>query len=179
MRLRFTTASQVFDAFPSARDGVSAAITDAHPLVYVKQLHESAMPEEAIAFCAYMLPRREAVQWACQCVRGMNPEIEGEAVNLISIAEQWVEVPEEENRLAAMEAGTAAVNSGPAAWCALAAGWSGGSLIGEPHQPVPPAPDLTAQLVRAAILTALAFVPPKQRQAQLSSAVRAAVSLVE
>lgn len=179
MRLRFTTASQVFDAFPSVRDGVTAAPSDLHPVAFVKSLQGSHSPEDALAFCAYMLPRREAVEWACRCVREMNANLDSAARGSLDIAEQWVSVPEEENRRSALDHGIAAVNSGPAAWCALAAGWSGGSLMGEPHQPVPPPPDATAQLVRAAVLTALAFVPAKGRRDQLDAAVRSALSFVE
>lgn len=179
MRLRFTTANQVFDAFPTAREEISQAPSEVHPLVFLKQLQDSSMPEDAIGFCAYMLPRREAVHWACHCIRASSSEITGDNARLIGLAERWVAEPEEENRRNALEAGMESAAEGPAAWSALAAGWSGGSIIGEPHQPVPPPPHLTAQLVRAAVLTALAGVPAKQRREHLSGAVQAAVSLIE
>ena len=178
MRLRFTSAMQVFEAFPTARGDIAQQPADVHPLVFLKQLQDSAMPEDAIGFCAYLLARREAVHWSCQCIRAASVDLDEESSQLISLAERWVEVPEEDNRRLALDAGIAAVSSGPAAWTAMAAGWSGGSIVGEPHQPVPPPPHITAQLVRAAVLTALAGVPAKQRREQLNGAVKAAVSLI-
>ena len=177
MPLRFTSAMQVFEAFPTARGDIEQQPADIHPLAFVQQLEASSMPEDAIGFCAYLLPRREAVHWACQCIRAIHPGLDAEDERLLAAAERWVAVPEEDNRRQALEAGIAAVNAGPAAWSALAAGWSGGSLVGEPHQPVPPPPHITAQLVRAAVLTSLAVVPPKQRRDYLGGAVRVAVGL--
>lgn len=178
MRLRFTSAIQVFEAFPSAAGDIEQAPADLHPLTYLQQLQESPMPEDAIGFCAYMLPRREAVHWACHCIRQTSSTLDPENEDLLAAAERWVANPGEDNRRLALDAGLAAVNNGPAAWTALAAGWSGGSLVGEPHQPVPPPPHITAQLVRAAVLTTLAKVPPKKRREHLNGAVRAATELV-
>ena len=178
MRLRFTSAIQVFEAFPSAREDIEHEPADLHPFAFVRQLQDSTMPEDAIGFCAYLLPRREAVKWACQCIRQTRANIDSESSRLLGIAEIWVENPVEENRRLALEAGTAAVGVGPAGWIALAAGWSGGSLVGEPNQPVAPPPHMTSQLVRAAVLTSLAVVAPKQRRDFLNGAVQAAVDLV-
>jgi hypothetical protein len=179
MRLRFTSAIQVFEAFPTARDDIEQQPADVHPLVFLKHLQDSVMPEDAIGFCAYLLARREAVHWACQCIRATKVELDGESSKLIGLAEQWVDLPEEDNRRLALDAGIAAVTIGPPAWTAMAAGWSGGSILGEPHQPVPPPPHITAQLVRAAVLTSLAWLPAKQRREKLSGAVMAAVILIE
>lgn len=179
MRLRFTTAQQVFEAFPKAYEDIEQKPSDSHPLAFIQQLHASQTPEDAIGFCAYLLPRREAVGWACQCIRNMNDKLDADALRLIEIAEGWFNAPQEESRKVALDAGMSAVSSGPAAWVALAAGWSGGSMVPEPNQPVPPAPHLTAQAVRAAVLTSLAMVPVKQRRERLSAAVQAVVRQVE
>ena len=179
MRLRFTTALQVFEAFPRAYEDVEQKPSTASPLAFVQLLEASQTPEDAVGFCAYLLPRREAVGWACECLRRMNPELTADSLRLIDIAEAWFQSPSEEGRKAALDAGMAAVSSGPAAWVALAAGWSGGSLIGEPNQPVPPPPHLTAQAVRASILTSLAVLPVKSRREQLTAAIQAVRRLIE
>lgn len=179
MRLRFTTATQVFEAFPKAREHIEQKPAEVPPLVFVQLLQASQTPEDAISFCAYLLPRREAVWWACQCIRAMNTGLQAEAKRLLDIAEAWYNAPQEDNRKIALDAGMESVTSGPAAWVALAAGWSGGSLTAEPLQPVPPAPHLTAQAVRAAVLTSLAVVPVKQRREQLAAAVQAVVRMVD
>jgi hypothetical protein len=98
---------------------------------------------------------------------------------LVEIAEAWVSRPEEENRIIALEEGLKASDSGPPAWTALAAAWSGGSLTAEPYQPVPPAPFLTAQAVRASVLTAIALVRRPERKECLEAAVDAALRLIE
>jgi len=179
MRLRFTSALQVFEAFPKAYEDIEQKPADVHPLTFLRQLQQSQTPEDAIGFCAYLLPKREAVGWACQSIRSMNGKLDDDANRLLGIAEDWFRAPQEENRRVALDAGMAAVSSGPPAWVALAAGWSGGSLAPEPNQPVPPAPHLTAQTVRAAILTSLALVPVKQRREHLAAAVQAVVRMVE
>lgn len=178
-RLRFTTARQVFEAFPPALDDIEAEPSDIEPVGFLKGLLDGQTPEDAIGFCAYMLPRREAVWWACQCIRAGGAKLEKADTELLEIAEAWVNEPEEERRLAANQAGMAAVKKGPAAWAALAAAWSGGSLTPEPQQPVPPPPYLTAQAVRAAVLTTLASAEPAKRRDQLRANVQAALKLIE
>jgi hypothetical protein len=176
-RLRFGTARQVFDAFPPARDDIEAEPADVEPLAFIDQLLKSPTPEDAIGFCAYLLPRREAVWWACQCIRAVEPATQEVDGKLLAIAEAWVKTPEEENRKAALTAGLALAVKSPAAWAALAAAWSGGSMVEEPNPPVPPPGYLTAQAVRAAILTALAKVNMKERNQYLAESVQRAIKL--
>lgn len=179
IRLRFTTARQVFEAFPPAREDIEAEPSDADPITFVKALVDGKTPEDAIGFCAYLLPRREAVWWASQCIRASSGELGKGNAQLLAVADAWVKDPEEQNRRAALEAGMAAGKSDPAAWAALAAGWSGGSMVSEPNQPVPPPDYLTAQAVRAAILTALAAVAPNDRSDSLRKYVHTVLKLIE
>lgn len=179
IRLRFTTARQVFEAFPPAREDIQAEPTDAEPIAFLHGLMEGKTPEDAIGFCAYMLPRREAVWWACQCIRAGSAGLAPGEAQLLEAAEAWVKDPEEQNRQVALDAGMNAGGSGPAAWAALAAAWSGGSLLSEPNQPVPPPAYLTAQAVRAAVLTALATAAPKERRDRLVANIQSALKLIE
>ena len=179
MRLRFSSAQQVFDAFPTAHEDIEQAPADIDPLVFIRQLLDSGTPEDAVGFCAYLLPKREAVWWTCQCIRATTANLSDEDSRILEIAEAWVSQPEEENRVAALDAGMKAVHSGPIAWAALAAAWSGGSLTAEPAQPVAPEPFLTARAVRAAVLTSIALVQRPERKSCLTAAVQAALKLVE
>ena len=163
---RFTTAREVFDAFPTAHDDIEADPNDDPPLQFLKGLAKSATPEDAIAFCAYLLPRREAVWWACQSVRALGGASNGGEEKVLAAAEAWVREPEDEQRTAALELGMEGDRSAPTTWAALAAAWAGGSLVlGD--QPVPAPPHLTAKAVRAAVLTALARVSVKERADRL------------
>jgi hypothetical protein len=184
MRLRFLTAAQLFEAFPTAREEISQSPTEADPLAFLAQLRQSKTPEDAIGFCAYLLPRREAVFWGCQCLRHFGslsvPDSE-----ILEVAEAWVKDPEEDTRKLAYKRGMEALARGPVAWMALGAAWSGGTMVQEGEGPnssssnVPPAPYLTAQAVRAAILTSVAVLAPLERRLALDRAIQAAYTLMD
>jgi hypothetical protein len=166
-RIRFTTAQDVFEAFPSARDDIDVPPTEEPPLTFLKSLKDSDTPEDAVAFCAYLLPRREAVWWACQSVKALHTSRTSAENEALAAAEEWVREPEEERRQAALRLGYMSERSAPTTWLAFAAAWSGGSMTMGDDPPVPAAPNLTAKAVRAAVLTALARVPVKQRREKL------------
>lgn len=104
---------------------------------------------------AFVLPKRQAVWWACIAARlGIAGQTEAPKMEALRVAEAWVQTGSEEYRELAEGAAAAADHDGPAAWAAQAAFWSGES-IAPPGQPmVPPPPHLTAMAVRAALLTA-------------------------
>jgi hypothetical protein len=177
--IRFSTARQVFEAFATAADDIETEPTGEDPLVFLNSLLKGPTPEDAISFCAYMLPRREAVWWACQCLRqieGLSSEVEEQ---LIDKAEEWVRDPDEPARQAAGEAAESAPRQSPATWVAFGAAWSGGSISGPGNPPVPPPPYATAQAVRAAVLTALAKVDWRERQSYLHASVMGALKLID
>jgi hypothetical protein len=177
-RIRFSTARQVFEAFPTLAEDVAAPPSDAPPLDFARQLLSSKTPEDSLSFCAYLLPRREAVWWACQCVRACLADAGGEAEPLAA-AERWVREPEEEMRRAALAAGLAANAQRPAAWTALAAGWSGGSIGPDTIEPIPPARHLTAKAVRSAVLLALAGIGAADRGKALDAFITACLRFAE
>lgn len=74
----------------------------------------------------------------------------------LQYAENWVRQPEEQERVSALNAAMEADPKTPGVWIALAAGWSGGSMVEEEMSPVPPPPYLTAKAINAGILGALA-----------------------
>jgi hypothetical protein len=174
-RQRFTSAKQVFDAFETAQEDIEANPTETEPMAFIRQLLDGPTPEATISFCAYLLPRREAVWWACKSIRdGGTPD----NAELLALAEEWVKVPEESNRRAALSAANAAKIKGPCAWAAFGAGWSGGSMTDNVEQPVRPPAYLTAKAVRAAVLTVLAGALPKQRMQRVTAAAMQATELL-
>jgi hypothetical protein len=174
---RFATAQDVFEAFPAARDDLDATPTAEPPLVFLNGLMRSDTPEDAVAFSAYLLPRREAVWWACQCVRSLQPSRSAEEDAALAAAETWVREPEEARRRTALNLGSNSDRSAPTTWAALAAGWSGGSMTPPDQPPAPCPPHLTAKAVRAAVLTALARIPVKQRAERLNACLEEALRL--
>jgi hypothetical protein len=149
-RVRFTTARSVFETFPELATKSTVAPTDDPPILFLKNLSAREKFEDAVAFCAHLLPRREAVWWACGSVRAfLGDLVQGQVAGLVA-AETWVHEPNDKNRLLALQTGTRSDNSDPLTWLALAAGWSGGML--SPNPPVPVPHYLTARAVRIAIL---------------------------
>jgi hypothetical protein len=165
--LRFPKAVDVFEAFPTAREDMCSRPGNENSLDFFSLLVNTATPEEAITFGAYLLPRRKAVWWGHQCVTSLiqlqaDPE---QNRKLLQLAENWVREPEEGNRNMALQHGMAARPKSPGAWIALAAAWSGGSMASPTLPPVPPPPQLTAVAVNAGILGALARAASEDRAA--------------
>ena len=71
--LRFSTAQQVVDAFPNLRDEIAMQGLDAEPFAFIENLLGTGQGRPALAFCAMLLPRRDAVQWLCQALRSSSP----------------------------------------------------------------------------------------------------------
>jgi hypothetical protein len=117
-----------------------------------------------------LLPKREAVWWACLCAReGCGADLAPAAGAAVLASERWVAEPIEENRRAAMAAAEAATFGTPAGCAALAAFLSGGSL-GPPNvEPIPPGEDLTARAVAGAILLAAVVREPEKAPQKFQS----------
>src|SRR5215472_14360491 len=96
--LRFAAARDVFEAFPSAHKDITTAPSDQPPIAYLRELAKGQTPDDALAFCAYLLPRREAVWWASQCVRALLGEPTAADEAALQAAEAWVREPAEANR---------------------------------------------------------------------------------
>lgn len=178
-RLRFGTARELFEALPTIGEDMKAQADDRPCLDFLRALAASPTPEDAITFCAYMLPRRVAVWWGHQCLARLPDLLSPVDHEYLALAEAWVREPEEERRYAALDAGMGASVKIPGVWICLAAGWSGGSLAPSGMAPVVPGAHLTARAVNAGILSALARVPVKQRGQVLSACVAMGISLTE
>jgi hypothetical protein len=175
-RLRFSTAREVFETFPSAGRVIATRPAVEHPLAFLRRLAQGPAPAEAIAFCAYVLPRREAVWWAAQSLRAMLPVGSAPDEGLVA-AETWVRDPRDETRRAALALADAGDPARPGTWVAFAAGYSGGSMV-EGHA-VPCPPDLTAKMARIAVLTALGRLTGRDHQAALRNCVEACIRLAD
>jgi len=118
---------------------------------------------DAIRLLAYVLPKREAVGWGCLCVRqSLGTEDASKISETQVAAERWVSNPDEANRRAAKAAADKEGLESPSGMLALAAFVSGGSIVAENVEPVPPPDHLTAQLVSVAVMiTAVKNQPEK------------------
>lgn len=163
-KLRFARAAEATaglnltdDAKPLLKAGKAGT-----PAALIAALLAADLPVDAIRVLAVALPRREAVWWACLAAREALPAAEDQAAEAAALtaAEAWVFKPTEENRRACFAPGQAVEFSTPAAYAALAAYWSGGSLA-PPESPVvvPPGDMLTGTAAAAAVLLSAAREP--------------------
>ena len=111
--LRFATARALFDAFPEVSGKVAAKPIDQSPVDFLKALASANKLPDAITFCTYLLPRREAVWWACGCVRRLSGEIAPDRAAGLLAAEAWVYEPDDEHRQAALDVGKKGESSNP------------------------------------------------------------------
>ncbi len=132
---------------------------------YVDRLLEQKLFPDAARFIACLLPKRQAVFWACQCAKrfyGGNPPPEKAAA--LAAAQKWVAEPNDENRRAAMAAAEGAGLDNPAGCAALGVFFSGGSLAPPNVTAVPPGEFLTAKAVAGAVVLAVLTKEPERAQ---------------
>jgi hypothetical protein len=153
-RIRFAAARNVFEAFPSLRRHAPAPADDCAPLDFARRLVASARAADAIVFLAHLLPRREAVWWARQCVVAIQGAA-AEADPATRAADAWVRAPEEDTRRAALEIAAAGDEGRAPTWLARAAALSGGSRTPPDQEPRLPQPAACAQAANAAIILAI------------------------
>lgn len=178
-RTRFTIARDVFETFPGVASIIRTPPVDEPPLVFLRALLAGPTPEDAVAFAAFVLGRREAVWWAAQSVRLFGRVVPGQEDALLLAAEGWVREPEDACRREALRLGMAGDPQLAATWLALAAGWSGGSIAPTNHGHVAAAPEMTPKAVRTAILVGLARVSARDRGPSLVTCVEAAAKLMQ
>jgi hypothetical protein len=176
-RIRFATARNLFEAFPDLRQVAPSPGDESAPLDYARHLLVSTRPAQAIALLAYLLPRREAVWWARQCVGAILGSRADDAA--LRAAEAWVRAPEEENRLAALEAGAAGDQNAATTWLALAAGWSGGSMCAPDKKPMPAPIWACAKAVNAAIMVAASVGDPLAMMQRIKACAEAGIRFAE
>ena len=177
-RLRFETVRDLLEAFPIAERLIEVEPSDAPSLQFLEGLIARGELERAVGFCAFLLPRRDAVWWGCRTVRTLLPTRSRDEEAAIRAAEKWVQRPEDDLRLAALEFGTRGDSEFPSTYLALAAGWSGGRIDVGGETPVPIPPEQTARLVRAALLVAATRAEPEQRSEILRRCLEDGIRLV-
>ena len=64
--LRFERVRDVIDAFPSVAFELDIEPSDEGSLDFLSSLAGGGELDKAVGFCAYLLPRREAVWWGCR-----------------------------------------------------------------------------------------------------------------
>jgi len=107
---------------------------------------------DALRLWAHLLPKREAVWWACRSIATLVADAQADPGFVA--AENWVLDPTDANRRAGLPAAEAAAMNSPGALAALAAYFSGGSLSPPDLPVVAPDERLTARTAAGAVLLA-------------------------
>jgi hypothetical protein len=141
--------------FELSDESQSFLTDDILPIDFVRILLDHQKHHDAVRFLAHLLPKREAVWWACHCAReaaGTDPP--SAVTDAIKAAETWVAEVNDEMRCAAFPAASAAGLATAAGCAAMAAFASDGSLAPPGAPPVPPGDYLTAQMVAGSVIIA-------------------------
>ena len=172
-RIRFNDANDVFEAFPTLGRFAPKPKGPAEPLAYASELIGAPPPQAAISFISHLLPRREAVWWAAQCVGAM---IDGAAQDEgFKLATRWVRDPDDALRREALAYAEANDLTVASTWLARAVGHSGGSLAPPDQPPASPLPDACAQSVTAAVIFAATRAPSPMIAAWIRACAEAGV----
>ncbi|MGO9232648.1 MAG: DUF6931 family protein [Methylocella sp.] len=177
-RVRFVSAQNVFEAFADLKRAAAAPTDDCGPLNYTRTLLTSSRPADAIIFLAYLLPRREAVWWALQCVRAMLGA-SADDDDALRAADAWVRAPDEDNRRAALAAGNAGDPRAATTWLAFAAGRSGGSLSPPDQRPMPAPPTACAMAANTAVMMAACAGDPRAVVQRIAACAEAGIRFAD
>ncbi len=177
--LRFKTAKDLFTACPTASQDMKAIPTDQPSLEFCRSLLAGKVPEEAVTFCAYLLPDRAAIWWGHECLSNLANLLDEQDHRLLALVHDWVSEPLEHRRHAAVDEARAADQRTPAVWIALAAGHNGGNPAAYRTSSSRHPPFLTARAVNAGILAGLARVALADRLSVLTAFVEMGIQLAE
>ncbi|MBL8587048.1 MAG: hypothetical protein JNK46_00825 [Methylobacteriaceae bacterium] len=178
MKTRFSTTRALFDEFPTLRQAARVLPGEEEPVAFVRQLAASGKLRDAVAICAYILRKREAVAWTCRCLRS-KPELTPPDDQAILAAEAWVARPDEEARDIAHRWGQAGDHNKPTTWAAYAAGFTSGNLAVTHEGPIRVPPHLTAESARVALVLAETQMEMDEAQRFLKGCLEAALRALE
>jgi hypothetical protein len=159
--VRAKTAAELCTALDLSEPGRKLLDAQVSPAGYLARLSDAGLLGDAVRFLALALPKREAVWWACQCVREAKLESGEAARAALESAARWAAEPSEENRRAAQRAADMASTT-PEGIVALGAFFSGGSMAPPEAPGVEPADDLTARSIAGAIILAAVARQPQK-----------------
>jgi len=169
---------QALDLSDAGRDALTG---DPAPQVFLDRLVAARCHDDAVNYLAHALPRVHAVRWACQSVRAaFGDALRPVASTAVIAAERWVMAPGEQHALAAAGAAESAgmKDEGAARFAALAAAWSGESLVAQDLPPVPAARELGAAAVAAAVQLAAVEGAPDQIDERLYKSIVRAMAAI-
>ena len=163
-------AAEVCKEAPLSDDAKPLMTAEVTVQALVPALMEKELPADAVMVLAFTLPKREAVGWGLHCVKqiyGPTPLKPVQAV--FQSVQQWLADLSEAHRRSAHDAAEAADSSTPAGCLGMAVFFSGGSIAPPTAPAVAPQPNLTHQMVAAALYLAAVFAEPEKASEKFAS----------
>ena len=173
--LGYRTARDLFLACPAIARDMKSLATGQPPLDFCRTLLAGRVPEEAVTFCAYLLPERAAVWWGHECLSNLAELLADRDLELLALVHDWVGAPESPNQHAVVNGAADMPPATPGAWIALAASWRDVGSTNDMAAAGFPA----AHAVSAGILAGLARVSLADRFAVLSAFVDMGIQMAE
>ncbi|MEI9411982.1 DUF6931 family protein [Mesorhizobium salmacidum] len=171
--LGYRTARDLFLACPAIARDMKSLATGQPPLDFCRNLLAGRVPEEAVTFCAYLLPERAAVWWGHECLRNVAELLGNRELDLLALVHARVGEPDNPHHQSVLSKSLDLPPATPAAWIALAAVWRDPTLKME-SSGFP-----AAHAVNAAILAGLARAALADRFTLLSAFVEMGIQMVE
>ncbi len=162
---------------PADRDLLRDGMT---PREFLNALSGAGQVAGAIQFLAQLLPKREAVRWACNCVRGvLDPAQAPAEARALQAAQSWVDQPSQDGCFKAWEAAEAAGVETSAGLAAAAAFFSGKTMSPPDLPPTQPPESLTGECVGNALLMAAMATEPSKTEPTLLGFLKEGTALAE
>lgn len=128
---------------------------------FVALLAEKGHFPQAVRVQSHLLPRRLAVWWGLVCLRELaGAPLSNAEENARAAAEEWTVDPSESRRRRCEALAAKTKYDGPGSWLAMAAFWSGGSIVPPEVGDVPPDEKLTGQAVTSSLMIAAVMHEP-------------------
>lgn len=171
-------AAEVAAGFAPSEKAAAMLLKGMKPGEYLGGLIDAGLWTDAIRFLAFALPRREGVWWACVAARtALNSASPPGHGACIAAAEEWVFQPSDEARRNAFAVAEKAGFNSPAAYAALGAFWSGGSLAPPGMAEVPPDPALCPTAVSSSVLLAAVIREPHKAEGKYRAFMASGVDI--
>jgi len=147
---------------------------------FIQTLLQHQALKDVIGVIAQALPPREAVYWACLCVKDVLDEKDNpEDARAIKAAEQWLIQPDENNRYLNNQIAEKLEYATAAAWVCNAVFWSGGSITPKGEAKVEPPEGIFGKAVCGAINLACAHEDEKQTHTNQQRSIKRGVNIAQ
>lgn len=171
------TAAEICARVDLSAEGKAFLLPTLSPQGYLSLLVEAEAVGDAIRFLAFALPIREGVWWAVVVAHGTFDQPGPVEAECLERAAGWVYDPDDARRRACMVCAEKANFDGAAAYAALAAFWSGGSMAPPEMPDALPDPRLGAIGVGASILLSITSGDPLTLNERFRAAIARGIDI--